>query len=762
MKKRTIPESFFIILISQLAVLSAFAVKAYPFPVQVNQPDGTTITILLHGNEFHHFKTTEDGYLLKENGKGILTYATISSTGEVVESEYTAHDAPNRSLKESQFLKTVNPIEMIRRIQTAPLKSKAFNAPAFPQKVFPASGSPKSIVILVNFSDTLFVTPRPQTAFTNLLNQDSYSTNGGTGSARDYFMASTYGKFSPEFDVYGPYTLPQPFDYYGKNDSNGNDTNAIQMIVDACTAAYNNGVDFSKYDTDNNGVIDNVFVYYAGHNEAEHGPLNSIWPHRWAIYPQSLFPSGYNYSGDLTSITFNGKRVMDYACTSELRGSTSTNMCGVGTFCHEFGHVLGLPDYYDTSGSRLPTLNSWDIMDSGNYNNLGRTPPAYSAYDRFFLGFLIPEPKTSTANLSLDPLYQGKIPPAAITNQAFLLSETTHNLNGANPNPNEFFMLEYRQKTGWDTYLPGEGMCIWHIDFNQTAWNNNSPNVYTGTTQTLASHMRVYLIPPTGVGTTPPTYAFTNGSFIPTLWDGTDINREITNIVKTTATIKFSLMSPILNTLGEFSEFNTTLGTPSAIQSITITALNLTGNLNLNLQSNSVFEMKLSTEVTWSKSLNIVPVSGKVNVIIQMRYNPLLTGIQTDQLGISNTDVTTRDFSLIGKAVTGPNSPVIYVGKIDNILSFQATRLNFSTVKTINIQTNDLSGDINVDVTGNDAAMFLPSATSIAMNAANGPGGTSITITYSPKTSGVHTAELILSGGGLKPVKVISLTGTGL
>jgi len=762
MKKRKIPESLLIVIISQLAALSSFAVKAYPFPSQITQTDGSTITVILHGNEFHHFKTTEDGYLLKENDKGILTYATISSTGEVVESGYTAHDAPNRSLKESLFLKTLNTAEMNRRIHTAPIRSNVFKTPLLQQKAFPTKGSPKSIVILVNFSNNTFTTPTPRTAFYNLLNQDRYNTNGGTGSARDYFRACTYGKFSPDFDIYGPYTLPQSLDFYGKNDTNGNDTNPVQMIVDACTVANNNGVNFTPYDTDNDGVIDNVFVYYAGYNEAENGSSNTIWPHRWAIYPQSLFPSGSNYSGTEASVSFNGKRVLDYACTSELRGSSGTNMCGVGTFCHEFSHVLGLPDYYDTSGSNLPTLNSWDIMDSGNYNNQGRTPPTYSVYERFFLGYLIPEQENSTANLSLNPISQEEIPRSTTTNQAFLFSATTHNLNGSHPSPNEFFMLEYRRKTGWDTYLPGEGMCIWHIDYDQTAWNYNMPNVYTGTTQTLESHMRVYMIPPTGVGTTPPTYAFTNGSFIPTLWDGTDINRVLANIVKSDSTVTFIFMPPLLTTGGNLSGFETTPGTPSAFQSISITALNITGNLNLNLLNNSDFEMKLSTDESWSKSLNIEPVSGKVNVSIRIRYNPLLTGTQTDQLIISNTSLPTKNFDLSGTVVVGPNSPVIYVGRIDNNISFPDTKLNVSTVKTINVQTTDLSGDINIELTGTNAGMFTVSATTIAMNVANGTGGSTITITYLPLTSGIHIAELILSGGGLSPVKVISLTGKGL
>jgi len=761
MYKRTIHVTIFSLMI-QLILTSAFAVKAYPFPVAVTQPDGTSITIVLHGNEFHHYKTSEDGYLLKENVKGFLTYATLSTAGEIIESEFTAHDAANRSVQESQFLKTMHPAEMILKAQSAPLKSKAFNAPAIPQKAFPSTGSPRSLVILVNFSDNSFVTPTPQTAFTNLLNQDSYSTNGGTGSARDYFMACTYGKFSPTFDVTGPFTLPQPLNFYGKNDASGNDTNDIQMVVDACTAASAGGVDFSLYDTDNNGVVDNVFIYYAGYNEAEHGPSNTIWPHRWAIYPQSLFPSGYNYTGTVASVTFNGKRVLDYACTSELKGASGTNMCGVGTFCHEFGHVLGLPDYYDTAGTNLNTLNSWDIMDAGNYNNQGRTPPTYSVYDRFFLGYLTPEQESVSANLSLNPIYQGKTPPVNTINQAFLLSSTSHNLSGTSPVPGEFFLLEYRQKTGWDTYLPAEGMCVWHIDYDQTAWDNNSPNVYTGTTQTLASHMRVYLVPPTGVGTTPPTSAFTTGSFTPVLWDGTDINRGLTNIAKTTSNVTFNFMSPNLTTTGNFIAFNTTLGTPSVIQSITISALNISGNLNLNLQSNSVFEMKLSTDVLWSKTLSIVPVSGKVNVTIQIRYNPLLTGTQSDQLGILATGLASKNFSLSGTSVIGPNSPVIFVGKIDTDLIFPDTKLNVSSIRTINIQTTDLTGDISLNISGTDAALFTVSATTVAKNVANGNGGTTITISYLPASLGIHSAVLTLSGGGLNPAKTISLSGNGI
>ena len=751
-------------LMIQLISLPALAVKAYPFPITVTQPDGSSLIITLHGDEFHHYRTSEDGILLKENTKGFLTYATVNTAGEVIESEFVAHNATKRSSVELQFLKTVNQTTILQKIKSTPSKVKMLSAQSQPQKTFPMSGSPRSLVILVNFTDTVFVVPTPQVAYTNLLNQVGYNTNGGTGSARDYFMASSYGKFIPAFDVVGPVTLPHNMAYYGanKNNSSGNDTNAVQMIVDACTAANNAGLDFTQYDTDNDGIIDNVFVYYAGHNEAEGGSANSIWPHRWAIYPQSIYSYGYNYTGTVASLIFDGKQLSDYACTSELRSNVGASMCGVGTFCHEFGHVLGLPDYYDTSGSSNQTLGYWSIMDYGNYSNSGRTPPVYSAYDRFFLGWLTPEQESATANLTLNPISQSTTPPANTTNQAFLLSATTHNLVGNNPDPNEFFMLEYRKKTGWDTYLPAEGMCIWHIDYNQTAWDDNDPNSYTGTTQTAASHMHVYLQPLSGSLTTPGT-AFTTGSFIPLTWAGNDINRAFTNITKTSGNITFNFMPVRISTTGTFTGFNTTLGTPTVEQSINVTAFNLTGNLNVNLQNNKHYEMKLSTDVSWAKSLSIVPTDGNVSgVVIQVRYNPTMTGTQTDLLSISSPGLTSATFNLSGSSTIGPNSPVIFVGQVDNIVQFSATKVNVSYTKKINVQGADLVSDLSLVLTGADASMFTVLPGAITKAAATAAGGYTFMITYAPSTLGNHSGTLTISGGGLNPVKVITLKGSGI
>lgn len=735
----------------QIWYLPAFAVKAYPFPFIFTQPDGTQLTIRLSGNEFFHFRTTEDGYLIKNNTKGYLTYATVTATGEIIESNYIARDASKRSVSDIEYLKTINKTAQIQTLQNTSRKSKMLVTINQPQRAYPLNGSPRALVILVNFKDTSFVTPSPKIAFTNLLNQDGYSTNGGTGSARDYFMSSSYGKFSPTFDVVGPYTLPNNMAFYGANDAAGHDVNPRQMIIDACTLASKDGVNFSLYDTDNNGFVDNVFVYYAGYNEAEdlstnNKNANTIWPHRWTLADYST--------------QFNGKIVYDYSCTSELKGYTGTNMCGIGTFCHEFGHVLGLVDFYHTTAD-VHTLDYWDIMDAGPYLNGGRTPPTYSAYERFFLGYSTPEQISTPSNKTLLPIYQGKTPPTNTNNQAYLFSATTHNMNGASPNPAEFFMLEYRKKIGWDTYLPAEGMLVWHIDYDQAAWVSNTVNNYTGTTQTAASHMRVYLQPLVGSTSTPGT-AFTSGSFTPITWSGVDINRAIINITKTTDTITFDFMPAKISTTGSFTAFQTTLGTVSATQNLVISALNLSGNLNVTLQNNTNFEVKLSTDAIWSKSLNIVPASGGVTSTLQVHYNPITIGDHTDQLDISSDGLAPVSFNLSGTTNVGSNSPVIFAGKIDNSLSFSATKLNNTDTKTINIKSTYLNDNLNLSITGTDASMFTVSVRTITKDAANASAGINITVNYKPTVVGIHTATFIISGGGLNQNKVIVLTGSGI
>lgn len=518
MKKLFLP--LFLLL---LPFYTTYAVPAIPTAIEKELEDGSKITLYLHGDEFSHCYATSEGWIVNEDNEGIFRY--IDRSGQFSDRvSQTAHANPLLHLQLAEWKERAasQPNKMKQAMQTQ-------------QRLggFPLQGSPKTLVILINFADKKFVTPNPQEAFWRLLNEPGYSENGATGSAIDYFKACSQGQFVPEFDVVGPYTLENDMAYYGGNSAwGGHDSRPSQMALDACWAAHNNGIDFSQYDTDHDGFVDNVFIYYAGYNEAEGGPSNSIWPHRYAIQPQEV-------RGE-TEI--DGKLVFDYACTSELKGRMGTEMCGIGNFCHEFGHVLGLPDYYHTQSSHATTLGAWSIMDGGAYSNDGRTPPLYSAYDRFFLGWLTPTEISSPEYLYLLPLSQSMEKQADMSHQAYLLANRKHNMDGEDPSPNEFFIMEYRQQTGWDRYLPDEGILFWHVDYDRDTWLVNEVNNYSSNIPSRSDHMRVYIEPQNRYTSRYVPKAFASGYFIPTLWDKTELGRPVTDIKIRRDTAFFTFM----------------------------------------------------------------------------------------------------------------------------------------------------------------------------------------------------------------------------
>ena len=398
--------------------LSLWAVTATPYPFEVTLPNGQTMTVRLVGDEYHAYYTTLDG-------------------------------TPLRRLDNGYFVEDQTVKEQFPAIASA--RRNAAIRPRANAATFPLQGSPKSLVLLVGFKDLPFAQKNED--FNALLNESGYAYNNATGSCRDYFIAASDSIFQPQFDVYGPFTLSENMEYYGKEEGDSHDRNPYQMIIEACQLAANSGVDFDEYDTDNDGVLDNVFVYYAGHNQAEGASSNTIWPHKSNV--------------SWKDVRVDGKLLATYACTSEYSGSGGTRRASIGTFCHEFGHVLGLPDLYDTD-YKYYTVSNWSIMCSGNYNNNGRTPPTYSAYERFYLGWLKPQQLLEKGQYFLQPLQT--------YNSAYLIADGIHNLLGSSPSPKEFFLLEYRTKTGWDAYLPGQGMLVWHIDYSAAAWAENTPN----------------------------------------------------------------------------------------------------------------------------------------------------------------------------------------------------------------------------------------------------------------------------------------------
>ena len=420
-----------------VGVLAVNAVPAKRVYRTYTQPDGTTVTAMKVGDEFGHYYVAQDGRAMLRDAAGTLR---------------VADDNAIKMVRQRADKRRENRMSMSAKAQDTGSKYHGighFSAP------YPRSGKVKSIVFLVEYTDVKFRTPDPNTYFTRQLNEPGFNENGAMGSARDYFLAQSHGLFDPDFEVYGPIQLAHPMSYYGGTDPLlGEDAHAGEMIIEAAQAL-DDQIDFSKYDLDNDGNIDNVFAIYAGYGEADYDDENTVWPHAFELYEEIY---GQTF-------TFDGKRLFGYACANEITppspakpGDTPN---GIATFCHEFSHVLGLPDLYNTNNAYdMSTPNAWDLMDYGSYNNEGRTPPNYSAVERNAMGWMYPEEFVGPESISLESLSK--------SNKAYIIPT---NLD------NEFFVVENRQQDSWDTYLPGHGMLVWHISFDQTIWDNNEPNV---------------------------------------------------------------------------------------------------------------------------------------------------------------------------------------------------------------------------------------------------------------------------------------------
>ncbi len=458
----------FIALIScTFAAQQALAIPALRRPFTVTQPDGSIVTLIKVGDESSHFTIDLKGNLVTGDECSGYFFGEIDSRGAVVSTGIPATSDADKRFDASILIPKA--LKLRTNLITQSF-SRAFNASTTDTKDpnfrmvfndFPASGKIKTLVVLVEFSDLKFNIENPQKFFDRMLNEENFSENGCIGSARQYFLQSSDNQFDPEFVVTGPVTLPQEFSYYGKNDFYGNEYNTVEMVTEACKAC-DDLVNFADFDYNNDGMVDNIYFFYAGYGEADNPIstqyLNTIWPHAADI--------NTHYG---VTLKLDGKLINHYACSNERRGVYSDfpgQTVGYGIFCHEFSHVLGLPDLYDPSyrtdskGNPIYyTPGSWSIMDYGGYNHDGCVPPLYGAFERFSLGWIKPRPFGATKEYAIAPIHE--------KNDAFIVYTEV---------PSEFFLFENRQQKGFDLYLPSHGMLAWHIDFNQTRWNLNSCN----------------------------------------------------------------------------------------------------------------------------------------------------------------------------------------------------------------------------------------------------------------------------------------------
>ncbi len=444
------------LLLATISTERLYAVPAKPGLIKVEQADGTSINIYMNGDEYFNYRTTESGYTIAMGSDGFYYYTDYAINGTLIPTAQRVSinnrmQSPPAGLSTTNIKSIARSVSQQNRIARCPADGDASTSSA---SSFPSQGTIRSAVILAEFSDVKFSVSDPNSAFYDHLNKEGYSVEGAVGSARDFFYTNSHGQFDGQFDVYGPYTLSNTRAYYGANDSSGNDARPSYMVYDAVSLADKDGVDFSIYDYDNDNFIDNIFVYYAGHNEAEGATADCIWPHKWVVNSKP---------------TFDGKTLYVYACTSELRGNSGTTIAGIGTFCHEFSHVFGLADHYDTDGSTngySQGLGFYDLMTLGSYNNDGNNPTLHTGLELEMIGWVEPTIIDRSQEITLEPLPDGTV------------YKILTDVEG------EYFLLENRQADAvvWENYIDGSGLFITHVDRSDayiSRWNINGPNNYS-------------------------------------------------------------------------------------------------------------------------------------------------------------------------------------------------------------------------------------------------------------------------------------------
>ena len=441
-----------------MVAAATWASKAFPGFTSVQQKDGTTLSIQLIGNAEFSYNVTTDGVILFHEGNDYFI-ASIGSNGEMISTGILAHNPGQRGAEETAAIKAQDTNKFYsyseKEINRRRVNTMEDASPAY----FPHTGTPKVLVILVQFQDEdgKFKDSNCNNVFNDYLNylDGRPATEGnvtGTSvknnlcSVRQYFKYCSYGNFEPQFDVYGPVTLSQNMAYYGAKTGSSNDAHVRDGVIpEACNLIHEQGVDFTQYDSNNDGYVDLVYVIYAGYGENYSGnSTDCIWPHVSKL------------GNDNTK--YDGKIINRYGVSNELSFNPSsqyTNFInGIGVFCHEFSHGMGLPDIYPSNNMTKASLtcnqnmDNWDLMDGGEHLNAGYVPKTYLAWERERCGWMQIEELTNPASITMETINKG--------GKAYKIVNDN--------NPSEYIVLENIQKTGMDSYAPGHGMLAYRIN----------------------------------------------------------------------------------------------------------------------------------------------------------------------------------------------------------------------------------------------------------------------------------------------------------
>lgn len=445
--------------------LLAAARPATPELLRHVNPDGSVVEYRLHGNEHFSYITDAEGVSILEYNGGRLEQAFRNGTAlRAVDSdiELLRAEAPEPFKVDTKVTNRMPPL-----VQAGPDKGRT---------TYNTVGEVPSCVILLEFPDVPFSSANPVDQFDRLCNEEGYSDFRNRGSARDYYMACSNGKFQPHFDVYGPVKLEHPSAWYtnqidvdSRYPSNDKSARWGKALYEAITAL-DKDVDFSKYDCDNDGVIDNIFFFYSGYGQADGGGVTTIWPHQ-SDYLR--FTAKYGWPLGLPDLNPDGVSFRTYACANELNNSSAIPASerpfvdGIGSFCHEYGHVLGLPDLYDTGYNGCKTPGRFSVMDQGSYNELSTCPPLFSAYEQWLCRWLEYTDAEDGETYQLNPLCDSD------RNAVRLRIRMPGSAGGYQT---EYYVIESRGPESWDYSVPEHGVLIWRINYNNSIWADNKVN----------------------------------------------------------------------------------------------------------------------------------------------------------------------------------------------------------------------------------------------------------------------------------------------
>ncbi len=415
-----IVNRIFGILIALGVPAAAYAVNAFPGPIKVAQPDGSTVTVCIHGDENYNWLTSPDGYTLVHDVGGLLRYAEERS-GELAPSTLRYTDGNGREAAAIGLKPGIMPEKEL-------LKYRKVSQDGFQTQIdatFPSKGKRKLLMLLVNYKNTKPVFS--QQDFDNYMNGEGF---GGIGSFRDYYLENSYGQLDITTTVTRWVTVPNDKSYYGAD-------GAVALIADALRMV-DGEIDFRDFDNDGDGMVDGLAVIHQGGGREATGAANDIWSHSSTIY----------------GMEFDGVQIRRYTIQPELLGNAEVRMSTIGVMCHEFGHNLGAPDFYDTdysqSGGEFPGTGVWDLMGSGAWNgDRGDRPAATNMWQKIQLGWVTPTVLSEATSVQA-------MKGATFAAEAYRFDCTV---------PGEYYIVENRQREGsFDSALPGEGLLVYHVN----------------------------------------------------------------------------------------------------------------------------------------------------------------------------------------------------------------------------------------------------------------------------------------------------------